>query len=55
MYLADKFPEKNLAPAVGTPRRAHYYQWMVYSMAELEPTVAALRRPTCSSQRPLLS
>ena len=42
MYLADKFPEKRLAPAFGTPARGPYYQWMVFSMAELEPTVAAL-------------
>ena len=38
-YLADKFPEKQLAPAVGTPARGLYYQWMVYSMATLEPPV----------------
>jgi glutathione S-transferase len=42
MYLADKFAEKRLAPAFGSPARGPYYQWMVYSMAELEPTVAAL-------------
>jgi glutathione S-transferase len=39
MYLADKFPEKRLAPAVGTPARGLYYQWMVYSIATLEPPV----------------
>jgi glutathione S-transferase len=44
MYLADKFPEKQLAPPVGSPARAHYYQWMVFSMAELEPPVAAISR-----------
>lgn len=38
-YLADKFPEKHLAPAVGTPARGRYYQWMFYSMATLEPPV----------------
>ena len=38
-YLADKFPEKQLAPAVGTAARGLYYQWMVYSMATLEPPV----------------
>ena len=38
-YLADKFPEKQLAPAVGTPARGLYYQWMIYSMATLEPPV----------------
>jgi glutathione S-transferase len=37
MYLADKFPEKKLAPPVGTPARGTYYQWMFYSMATLEP------------------
>lgn len=39
MYLADKYPEKQLAPAVGTPARGTYYQWMVYTMATLEPPV----------------
>ena len=39
MYLADKYPEKKLAPALGTPARGLYYQWMVYSMATLEPPV----------------
>ena len=36
-YLADKFPEKKLAPAVGTPERGLYYQWLVYVMATAEP------------------
>ncbi|HEY2388374.1 MAG TPA: glutathione S-transferase family protein [Candidatus Binatia bacterium] len=39
MYLADKFPEKKLAPPLGTPARGLYYQWMLYSMATLEPPV----------------
>jgi len=38
-YLADKFPEKRLAPPVGTPARGLYYQWMVYAIATLEPPV----------------
>jgi glutathione S-transferase len=42
MYLADKFPEKKLAPEVGTPARGLYYQWMLYSMATLEPPVLAV-------------
>jgi len=37
MYLADKFPEKRLAPPIGTPARGLYYQWMVYTIATLEP------------------
>jgi glutathione S-transferase len=36
-YLADKFPAARLAPAVGTPERGRYYQWMFYTPATLEP------------------
>jgi glutathione S-transferase len=36
-YLADKFPDKELAPAVGTPERGKYYQWIHYAMSTLEP------------------
>lgn len=39
MHLADKFPDKRLAPAIGSPARGLYYQWMVYAMATLEPPV----------------
>ena len=35
-YLADKFPDKRMAPALGTIERGMYYQWMFYSMAALE-------------------
>jgi glutathione S-transferase len=33
IHLADLFPEKNLAPAVGHPARAQYLRWMVYLAA----------------------
>ncbi|HYV49900.1 MAG TPA: glutathione S-transferase family protein [Myxococcaceae bacterium] len=39
MYLADKYPEKGLAPAAGTPERGRWYQWILYAMATLEPLV----------------
>jgi glutathione S-transferase len=38
-YLADKFPDKRLAPPLGSPERGLYYQWLVYSMATMEPPV----------------
>jgi len=38
-YLADKFPAARMAPALGTPERGRYYQWLVYSIATLEPPV----------------
>lgn len=37
LHLADKFPDAGLAPAPGTADRAHYYQWVLYTMATLEP------------------
>ncbi len=42
LYLADKFPEKGFAPKIGSPDRGRYLQWVVYSMSELEPQVAAV-------------
>jgi glutathione S-transferase len=35
-YLADKFPDKRMAPALGTVERGMYFQWMFYSVAALE-------------------
>lgn len=37
LYLTDKFPEKNLAPHVDSPDRAHYYQWMFFVPGTMEP------------------
>jgi glutathione S-transferase len=48
LYLADKFPEKRLAPPVGSIERMAYYQWVVYSMAELEVPIAAWAKHTQS-------
>ncbi len=50
LYLADKFPDKKLAPALGSPARGPYYQWMVYAIATAEPPVLkvflnTVRRP----------
>ena len=39
LQLIDEHPERNLAPAIGTPERAHYYQWSVFACAELDPAV----------------
>lgn len=36
-YLADKYPEKNLAPEIRTPERGKYYRWMFFLGAVLEP------------------
>jgi len=39
LQLADQHPEKKLAPALGSPERGLYYQWLFYAMTELEPAI----------------
>jgi len=46
MHLADKFPEKGLAPAVGSQERAEYYQWIVFAMTEAEPPLVQILQHT---------
>jgi glutathione S-transferase len=36
LHVADRFPEAGLAPKLGTPERARYYQWIVYAGATLD-------------------
>lgn len=36
-WLADRFPEKGLAPDVNAPERMPYLQWLQYVSATLEP------------------
>jgi Glutathione S-transferase len=38
-YLADKFPEKELAPSPTSPARSYYYQWLFYAPLTLEAPV----------------
>src|SRR5215207_9653446 len=39
LYLADKFPEANLAPEIDAPERGRYLSLMVYSTSQLEPAM----------------
>jgi glutathione S-transferase len=41
-YLGDRFPEKRLAPPVGTPARGYYYQWIHFAMSTLEPPLITI-------------
>ncbi len=43
LHLGDRFPESPLAPAVGTPERAAYYQWIVYLTSALHFASARTR------------
>jgi glutathione S-transferase len=39
LYLADKFPEANLAPGLEAPERGRYLSLVVYSTSQLEPAM----------------
>ena len=46
LYLADRFPEKGLAPAIGDRLRGPYLRWMAFYGSSFEPACVdrALRR-----------
>ena len=39
IYLADRFPAKGLAPAIGDPLRGPYLRWLVFYGSSFEPAV----------------
>lgn len=43
LYLADKYQHSQiLAPKLDSPERAHYLQWMVWSVGSLEAVIARM-------------
>ncbi|HEY5957298.1 MAG TPA: glutathione S-transferase family protein [Polyangiaceae bacterium] len=46
MHLAEMYPKAGLAPDVGTPMRARYYQWMFFMANTLQPAYRAWFYPT---------
>lgn len=44
LHLADRFPEKHLAPPVGSAERGPYYGWMVFAELSLDPLVMEFYR-----------
>ncbi|NBD08803.1 glutathione S-transferase family protein [Corallococcus silvisoli] len=52
LHLADRFPEKRLAPPVGASERGPYYQWMVFAEVSLDPVVMEFfRRAPLTEQK----
>ena len=39
LHLCDMYPASNLAPAVGTPERAHFYKWLMWLTNTLQATL----------------
>ncbi len=60
LHLADLFPEKRLLPPPGSVERGLAYQWVLFSVTEMEPPLIALsaegkkpeaeRDPTATAQ-----
>lgn len=40
LYLADRYPAAELAPAIDSPDRGRYLQWVLYTNAVIEPAMA---------------
>ncbi len=43
LYVADKFPQKKLAPPPTDPRRGRFLQWLMFSPTTLEPAMVEKR------------
>jgi glutathione S-transferase len=41
-YVAERYPEAGLAPALGDPRRAKYLYWLFFSPGCIEPAIVQL-------------
>jgi glutathione S-transferase len=39
LYLADAYPQRGLAPALGTKARAHLYKWLMYLTNTLQTEI----------------
>jgi glutathione S-transferase len=45
LHLADTHPQAGLAPAVGSPERAHFYKWLVWLTNSLQTSLIAYFYP----------
>jgi glutathione S-transferase len=45
LYLAEKYPDKNLIPT-GLPQRAELYRWLLFAATELEQPLWRIARQT---------
>ena len=51
-YLADCFPEKKLAPPIGSPERATYYRWLFFVAGPVEAATTAKSYGWLNQQTP---
>jgi glutathione S-transferase len=48
LWIADRFPERTLGPALGDPARAGLYRWILWLAGTLHPAWWPLMRPPAS-------
>jgi glutathione S-transferase len=46
LHLADRYPEKRLAPPLGTYERALYYRWILFALTRLAPPLVEYQAET---------
>jgi glutathione S-transferase len=46
LYVADKFPQKRLAPPPTDPRRGRFLQWLMFDATTIEPVMVEKRAGT---------
>jgi glutathione S-transferase len=54
IYLADRFPKANLAPALDDPLRGAYLRWLAFYAASFEPAVVDRARKIEEGSRSML-
>jgi len=45
LHLVDGHPDCGLAPALGTPQRAHFYKWLIFLTNTIQPDIMAYYYP----------
>ena len=55
LHLVERFPERGMAPRVGSPQRAEFLQWLLFAELRVEPRVLELRANPDLSREPLQS
>ncbi len=52
-YLSDRYPHISMSPAIDSPQRAAYYQWMALAGTTLEPAIIELKRDRIAKKKGL--
>jgi glutathione S-transferase len=54
LHLIDTHPACNLAPAIGSRERAHFYKWLMWFASTLQPAISMYLHPTKWANEPAM-